>query len=258
MKTEIKPILAFYDNYIWAIITNNNCSIVDPGSSEPVLKFLQEHKLKLKNILITHHHSDHTGGINKLLSLFPDLNIYGPNNNSIENINNRVKEHDTIDLDIHQMSFKVIETPGHTLDHIIFYDKDNETLFSGDTLFAAGCGRLFEGTAQQMLHSLSKIKQLNPATKIYPAHEYTLNNLKFALVADNKNKFIQNKLEIVKNLRANQNPTLPTTLTEELMSNPFLRTNKPALKEFVSAIYRKNINSEIELFAILRKCKDNF
>src|SRR5579883_1715764 len=169
-SNHIVPIRAFTDNYIWTILddANKNCVVVDPGDAIPVLKYLKEKDLSLAGILLTHHHADHCGGVKKLLSQFPNIPVYGSHLSKIDSISNHVKEGNQISiLNTH---FNVLEIPGHTLDHIAFYNEN--ILFCGDTVFSAGCGKIFEGTAPQMYESLQKIMQLAKKIQIYCGHEY--------------------------------------------------------------------------------------
>ena len=181
---SVEPIKAYTDNYIWLVSTNEGSIVVDPGESKEILNLVDTNKIDLKGILITHHHYDHTNG---LLDLTNELNleVYGPK--KIEGINNIVNESDK--FSIIGIDFEVIEIPGHTLDHLAFYSSSNEDpiLFCGDTLFAGGCGRIFEGTFEQMFKSLKKISNYPKQTKIFCGHEYTLSNLKFALEVDKDN-----------------------------------------------------------------------
>ena len=156
---NIEPIEAFSDNYIWLVTTNEGSIVIDPGESSKIINYVKDNQLNLKAILITHHHFDHTGGINEILSHFP-VDVFGPFNNGIENINKKLKDGDKIN--IIGIEFKIIEIPGHTLDHIAFYSENNGSpiLFCGDTLFAGGCGRVFEGTFDQMYESLNKLKRV--------------------------------------------------------------------------------------------------
>jgi hydroxyacylglutathione hydrolase len=186
---KIESIEAFTDNYIWLVTTNEGSIVIDPGESSKIINCVKDNQLNLKAILITHHHFDHTGGINEILSHFP-VDVFGPFNNGIENINKKLKDGDKIN--IIGIEFEIIEIPGHTLDHIAFYSENNGSpiLFCGDTLFAGGCGRVFEGTFDQMYESLNKLKVLPENTSIYCGHEYTLSNLKFAKEAEPFNQNI--------------------------------------------------------------------
>ena len=176
---KIESIEAFTDNYIWLVTTNEGSIVIDPGESLKTINFLEDNQLNLKAILITHHHFDHTGGIDEILSYSP-VDVFGPFNNSIKNINEKLKDGDIIN--VIGIEFEIIEIPGHTLDHIAFYSENNGSpiLFCGDTLFAGGCGRVFEGTFDQMHESLNRLKILPENTRIYCGHEYTLSNLQFS------------------------------------------------------------------------------
>ena len=179
---NIFPIKAFQDNYIWVIQENDNVIVIDPGDAEPVLKELKKKNINLVAILITHKHYDHTGGVEELINNHPNVQIFGPENNEFKFKYAIIKEDDVISIFGTKVKFKVIETPGHTLDHVVYVDKHH--LFCGDTLFACGCGKLFEGSYQEMFESLSKISTLAPKTKVYCAHEYT--KKKYSICANNR------------------------------------------------------------------------
>tara|TARA_B110000014_G_C20094646_1_gene573600 strand:- start:122 stop:850 length:729 start_codon:yes stop_codon:yes gene_type:complete len=233
-KINIFPIKAFKDNYIWIIQEKNNAVIVDPGEAKPSLNKLKEMGLKLVGILITHKHFDHIGGVEELIKNFPKVKIYGPENNEFRFKYEIVKEGDLISIINTEIKFYVIETPGHTLDHIVYVDSNH--LFCGDTLFACGCGRLFEGSYDEMFNSLSKISSLKPNTKIYCAHEYTKENIKFALTIDSNNKELNERSNKLQNIEI----TIPSLLKDELETNPFLRAKTS------------------EEFKLIRKKKDEF
>lgn len=251
----VEPINAYDDNYIWLITTNEGSLVVDPGESNKIIELMDSDKINLRGVLITHHHYDHTNGLLDLIKK-KDLEVYGPNNN-IQEINNRVIELDK--FTIIGIEFEVIEIPGHTLDHIAFYSFNNgePILFCGDTLFAGGCGRVFEGTYKQMFDSLKKISSYPQETKVYCGHEYTLSNLKFALEVDTNNHELENEFNNVKSLIASNNPSLPTTLQKELKINPFLRCNQNTIKNKVIKKFDM-VDDELEIFTALRKWKDNF
>jgi len=252
---NIEPIEAFSDNYIWLLTTNEGSIVIDPGESHNLLKILKENNFNLKAILITHHHYDHTGGINEILSE-KSIDVYGPYNN-IDSINIRVANETKINL--LGIEFEIIEIPGHTLDHIAYYSENNGSpiLFCGDTLFAGGCGRVFEGTFEQMHDSLSILKKLPMNTKIYCGHEYTESNLKFAKSVEPLNQKIISRYNEVIELRKQGIPSLPTTLELELETNPFLRVG---LKEVQQEISKKfNIpKNDNDIFTAIRQWKDNF
>ena len=253
---KVEPIPAFSDNYIWLVTTNEGSIVIDPGDANPVIEYLNKNKdLTLNSILLTHHHYDHSGGIEDLRKKY-DLKVFGPNN-QIKSVDHRVVEGD--EILVNGLVFKIIEVPGHTLDHIAFYydGDDNPILFCGDTLFAAGCGRVFEGTFDQMYESLLKLKKLPENTIVYSGHEYTTSNLMFATHVEPLNKNIRDSLSKVQELRSKNIPTLPTSIKEEKLINPFLRCDD----EDLQIIMRKKFNtdlSELNIFSALREWKDNF
>ena len=226
---NIEPIKAFNDNYIWLVTTNEGSIVIDPGESNNLLKILKVRNLDLKAILITHHHFDHTGGIEDILSN-KSIDVYGPMNN-IDSINIRVTNKSKISL--LGIEFEVIEIPGHTLDHVAYYAKNNghPILFCGDTLFAGGCGRVFEGTFEQMYESLLILKKLPLNTKIYCGHEYTESNLKFAKNVEPLNQSIISRYNEVLKLIKLGIPTLPSTIEIELETNPFFRVDLKAIQQ---------------------------
>ena len=230
---SIKPIKSFTDNYIWMIKKNKDVVVVDPGDAIPVLNFLKEKNLNLKSILITHKHADHIGGIEDLLNHYPNIKIYGPKNN-FNFIYTIVNNDELLKINELNIEFRVIATPGHTLDHVVFADQDH--LFCGDTLFGCGCGKLFEGSYSQMHSSLKTLSKLPPSIKVYCAHEYTKKNIEFALTQDKNNQYL---IDRKRNL-IGKDITLPSTLGEELKTNPFLRSK------------------DVTQFKELRQRKDNF
>ena len=252
---SVEPIKAYDDNYIWLISTNEGSIVVDPGESEKIIKAIDENRIDLKGILITHHHYDHTNGLKDLLEK-NEFDVYGPLNN-INGINKRVGELDK--FSIIGIEFEVIGIPGHTLDHIAFYSFNNGSpvLFCGDTLFAGGCGRVFEGTYEQMFEALKKISKFPKNTKVYCGHEYTLSNIKFALEVDPNNEKLQSEFKHVQSLIKSNTPSLPTTIEKELDLNPFLRCNNLEIQKNI--IERFNVgDNEFEIFTAIRKWKDNY
>jgi hydroxyacylglutathione hydrolase len=252
---NIEPIKAFNDNYIWLATTNEGSIVIDPGEAHKTIKYLKENDLNLDAILITHHHFDHTGGIEDMLK-FRNVNVYGPVNN-IPSINKQLRDGDL--FSVIGIDFKIIEIPGHTLDHIAFFSENNgnPVLFCGDTLFSSGCGRVFEGTFEQMHESILKLKSLPANTKIYSGHEYTQSNLKFAMEVEPLNQKLISRYNDVQDLLNKGIPTLPTTLELELEVNPFLRCQAREVQNSVVKQFNTS-NHEDEIFKALRQWKDNF
>lgn len=255
---QVKAIKAFSDNYIWCLTTehNNQAWVVDPGQSAPVFEYLTQHSLTLGGILITHHHYDHTDGVAQLVKQYPNIAVYGPHNSPFEGITDPLNEGQTIT--VLNTPFKIIATPGHTLDHICYV---NDLLaFTGDTLFSGGCGRLFEGTPEQMWHSFNKLSALPNDCKVYCTHEYTQANLTFAKAIEPHNPELLAYCEQVDKLRNNDEITLPSTIGRERKVNPFMRSNLPNITTLVPKKYylvTKN-NEPWKNFATLRKFKDHF
>ena len=252
---NIEPIKAFNDNYIWLATTNEGSIVIDPGEAHKTIKYLKENDLNLEAILITHHHFDHTGGIEDMLK-FRNVDVYGPVNN-IPSINKQLRDGDL--FSVIGIDFKIIEIPGHTLDHIAFFSENNgnPVLFCGDTLFSSGCGRVFEGTFEQMHESILKLKSLPANTKIYSGHEYTQSNLKFAMEVEPLNQKLISRYNDVQDLLNKGIPTLPTTLELELEVNPFLRCQAREVQNSVVKQFNTS-NHEDEIFKALRQWKDNF
>ena len=261
MIDSVIPLPAFTDNYIWAISSSSGdrVCVVDPGDAEPVIRYLNARNLTLSDIFITHHHPDHTGGLPELTAKYSPR-VIGPGASNIKGITHYVADGDQIEL--YGATFVIMAVPGHTLDHIVFFHSGSDAippmLFCGDTLFAAGCGRLFEGTPQQMHASLAKLASLPPNTEVYCTHEYTLANLRFALAADPANELLQQRLVAEKIKREHARPTLPSSIKLELETNPFLRCHNPALVRSAAAASSKSLTSEIDVFAALRAWKDRF
>lgn len=253
---NVTAIPAFEDNYLWLITdAESNACIVDPGDAEPVLAVLKKQHLKLTSILVTHHHSDHIGGIETLVAATGAI-VYGPAKETIPQVTYKLQNTNRINI-LNELC-EVIYTPGHTQGHIAYYFPQQAKLFCGDTLFVAGCGRLFEGSPAQMLASLSSLATLPPSTQIYCAHEYTLNNLRFAQAVEPSNQDIQDKIKRCQELRKMGIPTVPSTIEEELATNPFLRSHQPTVLKAAKERADKSDMTDTEVFATIRAWKDCF
>ncbi len=262
--TEVTAVRAFRDNYIWVLTASTTssrdvqpapCVVVDPGDAEPVLDLFRDANLKPVAILITHHHGDHTGGIAALLR--PDaIPVYGPASEYIPGITHPLKEGDWVDLPNNFGKFSVLDVPGHTAGHIAYFS-DN-LLFCGDTLFGAGCGRLFEGTPAQMLNSLNKLAHLPTPTHIYCAHEYTLSNLEFAAAVEPDNVRIAQRRARAQAAIARGEATVPSTLAEELATNPFLRCQQSTVRQSAQVHAGKALADTLEVFTVIRQWKDQW
>ncbi|VEB36943.1 hydroxyacylglutathione hydrolase [Legionella cherrii] len=251
----IVPIPAFSDNYIWSIVdkTTGLFDCVDPGDAEPVLQFAQENQLKLRAILLTHHHQDHIGGVSQLLKAYHSCTVYGPSDPRIPNIDTTVQENQIINVG--KCVFKILFNPGHTSSHISYYEPQQKLLFCGDTLFSAGCGRVFDGTLEQLHQSLNLFKALPLTTKIFCAHEYTQQNLRFAQTVEPNNSTIQKYLQKIQN--SPYSCTLPSTLEQELLINPFLRTDQAEVQKY-ALTHGATSKSSLEIFRVLREEKNSF
>ncbi|MDD5176050.1 MAG: hydroxyacylglutathione hydrolase [Sterolibacterium sp.] len=257
---EIVPVSAFSDNYIWLLRHGDQAVVVDPGDATPVLDYLDRQKLSLSAILVTHHHADHIGGIEKLLLRF-NVPVYGPVGEPIASLSHPLDAGASIKLPSLGAAFEVIAVPGHTRAHIAYYDRNHAScgaLFCGDTLFACGCGRIFEGTPMQMRHSLAQLVALPGTTRLYCAHEYTQANIHFALAVDPENAALLVLAEEVAQLRAAHRPTLPTTLKLELTVNPFLRWDAPAIIEAAQRHSGRPVVQADEVFAVIREWKNGY
>lgn len=254
-KLDITAIPAFGDNYIWLLTAGGTaCAVVDPGDEEPVIEVLESRGLDLRYILLTHHHPDHTGGVGDLLEKY-DATVFGPDDKRIPHVHRSCSEGDLINLPELNAEFRVLEVPAHTRTHIAFYGEN--ALFCGDTLFSIGCGRLFEGSPQDMQHSLDKLAALPATTRIYCAHEYTQANCAFALEVEPQNAVLRTRSDEVDHLRAAGEMTLPTTLGDELAANPFLRTREKTVLEAAQKIDPKAMPGSSTM-AVIRAWKDQF
>ena len=250
---EIVPVKAFKDNYIWTLRDGKHAAVVDPGDARPVIDYLAREKLALVAILATHHHADHVGGIPQLLER-GRVPVFGPRGEPIESLTRAVGEGDTVTIPELDVSFAVLDIPGHTRAHIGYYGAD--CLFCGDTLFACGCGRVFEGTPEQMYASLEKLRALPDSTRIYCGHEYTLANIGFARSVEPGNGALGAREARDRKLREAGKPTLPTTLGEEKATNPFLRCLEPAVVESANKYLGARAADPVRVFAAIRDWKN--
>jgi hydroxyacylglutathione hydrolase len=254
---NVLTVPAFNDNYLWIIHNGVHAAVVDPGDAAPILAALQANQLSLVAILLTHHHADHVGGVSKLLRAF-NVPVYGPRNDPIPTVTVPLAEGDTVSIAPLGLHLSVLEVPGHTLGHIAYVAKEQAWLFCGDTLFAGGCGRLFEGTPAQMLASLDKLAALPDDTKVYCAHEYTISNLRFARAAEPGNAALTARIEIEQAKRDQNIPTVPSSIGLEKSTNPFLRSREPAIARQLLAQGRAGNDEALTVFAALREWKNGF
>jgi hydroxyacylglutathione hydrolase len=254
---NVLTVPAFNDNYLWIIHDGSNAIVVDPGDAAPIMAALKSNNLTLVAILTTHHHSDHVGGVATLLKSF-NVPVYGPAHDPIPTVTKPLVENDTVTIDELNLQLSVLEVPGHTLGHIAYVAKEQGWLFCGDTLFAGGCGRLFEGTPAQMLTSLEKLATLPDSTKVYCAHEYTMSNLRFAQAAEPDNQALSTRIKAEQAKRDQGMPTIPSNIGLEKTTNPFLRARIPAIAKLLKAEGRVNTDEPVAVFAALREWKNNF
>lgn len=252
---KLNPLPAFVDNYIWLLESGHQALVVDPGDAQPVLDYLQAHALQLQGILITHHHADHTGGVDRLREI-TGARVFGPASETMPEPLERLRAGDKVNL--LGLHFRILDVPGHTAGHIAYASDDTDgapLLFCGDTLFSGGCGRLFEGTPAQMLASLNSLAALPDNTRVCCTHEYTLSNLKFARMVDPSNAALEQYQQQCMALRAKHQPTLPSSIGVERAINPFLRSDTPAVIASVTRFDAQGVHSD-GVFATLRRWKN--
>ena len=254
----VRPVRAFSDNYIWLIESpraQGRVVAVDPGDAQPVIAELQRRGLSLAAILLTHHHPDHIGGVPELLRQGA-VPVIGPDDARIAHRTRTVQGGERCDLPNLGLSFEILAVPGHTLSHIAFWG--HGALFCGDTLFSAGCGRMFEGTPTQMNASLNRLSRLPPQTRMFCGHEYTAANLRFALAVDPANHAALEYQDSVARVRAQGDPSLPSTMALEIKVNPFLRCEDPAVVQAAENHAGKSLKEPALVFGALRAWKDQF
>lgn len=259
MSIQIHPIKAFNDNYIWTLINKNNkqAIVIDPGQAQPVAEYMQAHDLEMTSIWTTHHHFDHVGGVMELQEYFPMTHIVGHSEHGVEE-DQTIKDGSSVSA--WGCTVQVWDIPGHTASHMAYIlDVDGQKhCFCGDTLFSAGCGRVFTGTIEQLYSSFKRLNELPDEALLYPAHEYTANNLRFGLSIEPNNVAMQQALADAENKTAQGIPTLPVTLAHERAVNVFMRVSEPSVIEGVSVKTNLPDDKPLTVFAALRELKDNF
>jgi hydroxyacylglutathione hydrolase len=257
---DVVPVPQLQDNYAYLVIdrAGGEAAVVDCAEAGPVLDEVRRQGVRLTTVLATHHHYDHVGGNSDLLAALPDLRVHGSAEDAprIPGITDPI--HDGNGFSVGALRGRVIFIPAHTSGHVAYHFPAAQTVFTGDTLFAAGCGRLFEGDAAQMMSSLGRLASLPDDTRVYCGHEYTLKNLEFALTLEPGNRAVVDKLAAVRALRQAGKPTIPSTIAEEKATNPFLRTASPELAASVRAKVRGVADDPVSLFAAVRALKDRF
>jgi hydroxyacylglutathione hydrolase len=256
-RLSVLAIPAFADNYLWLIHDGVHAVAIDPGDAAPVMAALQARKLSLVAILLTHHHADHVGGVPGLLERFP-VPVFGPRGEPIDPVTIKLAEGDLAEIPELQLKMAVLDVPGHTRGHIAYVAPEQGWLFCGDTLFAGGCGRLFEGTPAQMAQSLAKLAALPDAMQVFCAHEYTLSNLRFAEAVEPANAALVERIAVEKAKRERGEPTIPSTIAAEKATNPFLRYREPAILDKLISTGKLASKEPIAAFAALREWKNSY
>ncbi|MBZ4200329.1 MAG: hydroxyacylglutathione hydrolase [Methylotenera sp.] len=256
-NVQIIPIPAFKDNYIWLIHNGQQAVAIDPGDATVVMQTLKQLQLSLNGILITHHHQDHTAGVADLLIAYPSIAVHAPKLEAYPFTHTSVSEADTVKLDFFDLSFSVMLLPGHTLGHVAYLSNPRhceQLLFCGDTLFGAGCGRLFEGSPAQMHHSLQRLANLAPSTKVYCSHEYTLRNIEFAMSLEPTNIALHERKLATQRLRDTGLPSLPSSIALELATNPFLRCDSLGIQ----AASGLKSSDQVAVFSRVRELRNSY
>ncbi|CCG19816.1 hydroxyacylglutathione hydrolase [Taylorella asinigenitalis 14/45] len=268
---KITFVRALQDNYIWMIVHEGHICVVDPGDSKPVIDYTEQNGLILDAILVTHHHNDHVGGIKELVEHFShtqnsSVKVFGPKNPKLDFVNIKVKNGDSIKL-LDSLNISVFESPGHTLDHLLYYSEskiltDNFDIspfvFTGDTLFLLGCGKIFEGDSKNMFQSLEIFKQMSKNTLVFCAHEYTLSNAAWASEVDPKNSELQNLIAKYESMISHGLPTVPDKLDSQFKYNPFLRLSDPVIISSAQSYSGEVLDSPEKVLKVLRQWKNNF
>lgn len=255
---SVSPIPAFRDNYIWMIDNRTHAVVIDPGDAAPVFAALKKRSLKLSAILLTHRHEDHIGGVAKLLEK-TGVPVYGPRLDAIESVTHPVQEGDTVTLfGQNGPNLAVLDVPGHTRGHIAYYAPKEKWLFCGDMLFGAGCGRMFEGTPEQMWASLSRLAALPDDVQVFAGHEYTLSNLKFAREIEPGNEVIAERARTDLARRNRGRPTLPSTIGLEKATNPFLRADREDVMKRLEELGHLKNRNPVDSFAAMREWKNTY
>jgi hydroxyacylglutathione hydrolase len=252
---RVSPVSAFRDNYIWLIHNDRQAIAVDPGDAAPVEAFLKQNDLALVAVLATHHHADHVGGVVELIA-HRNIPVYGPERENIPTLTRRLKEGDRIQIPELGLEFAVFDIPGHTAGHIAYVGRG--WLFCGDTLFACGCGKLFEGTPAQMTASLDKLVALPDDTLVYCGHEYTLANIRFARAVEPDSPILAEREQAEAAKRERGLPTLPSKIGIERLTNPFLRTSAASVATAASRHTGRTLVTPVEIFTAIREWKNHF